>query len=910
MRPSKLIKLGDSDMTIGHILYQLLIRPLELCFEVVYSIAFEGFKNHGLSIIVMSLAMNFLLLPLYRRADAIQDAEREAEQRMAVWVKHIKKTFKGDERFMMLQTYYRQNDYKPFYVLKGFLPLLLEVPFFIAAYHFLSNYNALKQTPFLFISDLGAPDKLLSVAGVEINLLPILMTLINCVSGTIYTKGLSLKDKLQLYGMAAFFLVILYDSPAGLVLYWTLNNLFSLVKNFIIRLKNPKKALFDIFAALGLGALVYGVFIYETARLSNRLVFILIGVALMLPLAISFLPVKFRPRRPVSERTPNRTVFLCACVFLSVLTGVLIPSAVILSSPQEFVQMTGLYSPLRHVLNSALLSFGMFTVWFGIFYYMFGARARWRFGLCVWLFVGVATVDYMVFGMGTGTMTCMLQYESTPSFSLIKQLLNVSLLLGICALFALIYKKRPGFAKAGAAVIIAAALSMSAVNCVGIQNRMPEIESVVNAANKDRASFTLNKNGKNVVVIMLDRAISAYLPYIFAEKPELKQKYAGFTYYPNTISYGGFTNTGSPAIFGGYEYTPAEMNKRDDTLLEDKHNEALKVMPYTFLDAGYEVTVCDPPYAGYQWIPDLTVFDEKPEIQTYITEHGQFSPSGDILDRVWERNFFMYGLMKTAPVSVQNALYRRGNYFAPQTINYTFMNSFMVLCSFSDMTRIGESDANTFFMISNSATHEPALLQEPDYTLSENPDNSEYDRAHADRFELDGRVLHTDTEVQIKHYHINMASLLQLGYWLDCLRENGVYDNTRIIIVADHGRDVESFDDMIFRGENGSWDIMMYNPLLLVKDFGDTEFKTDYSFMTNADVPALAFEGLVTDPVNPFTGKAINSEPKYDGEQEISASGDWSVSINNGYTFLSAQWLGVSNQDIFDMDNWRELGEK
>lgn len=35
------------------------------------------------------------------------------------WFRHIRKTFKGDERFMMIQTYYRQNDYKPVYVLRG-----------------------------------------------------------------------------------------------------------------------------------------------------------------------------------------------------------------------------------------------------------------------------------------------------------------------------------------------------------------------------------------------------------------------------------------------------------------------------------------------------------------------------------------------------------------------------------------------------------------------------------------------------------------------------------------------------------------------------------------------------------------------------------------------------------------------
>lgn len=85
----------------------------------------------GLAIIALSLAMNFLVLPLYRRADAMQEEERETELRLHKGVAHIKKTFRGDERMMMLQTYYRQNNYKPTYVLKGATSLFLEIPFFI-----------------------------------------------------------------------------------------------------------------------------------------------------------------------------------------------------------------------------------------------------------------------------------------------------------------------------------------------------------------------------------------------------------------------------------------------------------------------------------------------------------------------------------------------------------------------------------------------------------------------------------------------------------------------------------------------------------------------------------------------------------------------------------------------------------
>ena len=219
-------------MSFGSVIYELLIQPLQIIFEVIFGIAYDITDNYGLTIIVLSLAMNFLVLPLYKRADAMQEEERDTQAKLAKGVAHIKKTFKGDERMMMLQTYYRQNNYKPTYVLKGAASLLLQIPFFIAAYKFLSELQALQGVDFGLIKDLSKPDGLLTVFGFTVNILPVLMTVINLISSAIYSKNYPLKTKVQLYLTALFFLVFLYKSPSGLVFYWTLNNSFSLYKLF------------------------------------------------------------------------------------------------------------------------------------------------------------------------------------------------------------------------------------------------------------------------------------------------------------------------------------------------------------------------------------------------------------------------------------------------------------------------------------------------------------------------------------------------------------------------------------------------------------------------------------------------------------------------------------------------------
>ncbi len=245
-------------MSVLDVIYKILIGPLELLFEIIYTFAYRltfdpaaSVYDPGLAIIALSIAVNLLVLPLYRRADAMQEEERDIQKRLKPGVDHIKKTFSGDERMMILQTYYRQNEYKPTYVLRGAVSLLLQIPFFIAAYNFLSNLILLRGASFGPIADLGSPDGLLRVGGYTLNALPVIMTLINIVSGVIYTRGHPLKTKLQLYGIALFFLIFLYNSPAGLVFYWTLNNLFSLLKNIFYKLRHSRQILCGLMSAAG-----------------------------------------------------------------------------------------------------------------------------------------------------------------------------------------------------------------------------------------------------------------------------------------------------------------------------------------------------------------------------------------------------------------------------------------------------------------------------------------------------------------------------------------------------------------------------------------------------------------------------------------------------------------------------------
>lgn len=915
-------------MSLWEILDTLFLKPLHLLFEMIYMMTNKGIDNPGLSIVVLSLAINFLILPLYKRADALQEEERDMEAKLHKGVAHIKKTFRGDERMMMLQTYYRQNNYKPTYVLRGALSLFLEIPFFIAAYRFLSALKLLEGVPFGPITDLGQPDGMLLIGGVSVNLLPILMTAVNLVSCVIFTKGSTLKSKIQLYAMAVFFLFFLYSSPAGLVFYWTLNNIFSLIKTIFYKLKNPGKVLGVLFSAAGVGILILGLWHYGSALSLKKRVFLTgISLILQIPLIYSCLKNKIHLNIKRGARAADKKIFFAGAIFLSVLTGLLIPSAVIKASPQEFMDINYFYHPLWFVASSFCLALGAFVVWGGVFYWLTKPAVRIYFDWTFWVLSGMALVNYMIFGKNLGLLTPQLKYERGVDFSAGEQLGNLIVLMVVAVLLSVVYLHWKKHIPELLVIAVLAFTVMFGMNVSAINASIKNISEQITAgkgADNEMSKFTLSRTGKNVIVLMLDRSAGRHIPYIFNEKPELKEQFSGFTHYSNVITFGAYTNMGSPALFGGYEYTPLEMNKRKEEELVSKQNEALKVMPLLFSQNGYDVTVCDPTYANYQIVPDLSIYDEYPDIQALITR-GKFADSLTKEQRIQSntRNFFCYGLMRSIPLCIWNLVYGYGDYnqggaataaaeqvvtgmYTAEGISAGFMDAYSVLTHLPYITGASDSGKGTFLILTNDTAHDVMMLQEPEYVPAQYVDNTEFEAENRDRFTLDGNTLNLNRESQFIDYQCNMAAMIQLGKWFDYLREIGVYDNTRIILVSDHGTSLGDADDSLVL-EDGT-NLCRFYPLLMVKDFDSRGFKTSEEFMTNADVPALAVEDIIDEPINPFTGKVLDSSEKTAHAQYVLVSGEADAKTNSGTTFLPGTWYSVHG-NIWDKTNWRKEAE-
>ena len=796
-------------------------------------------------------------------AERWQQKERDIQKIFKPEIDEIKAVFKGDERYMILSTFYRQNHYHPVMALRSSISLMIQVPFFIAAYVFLSNLEMLRGQSLWFIKDLGAPDKLFSIGGFPINVLPIAMTIINIVASAVYVKGFAFKEKLQLYGMAALFLVLLYNSPAGLVFYWTLNNVFSLCKNICYKIKFRKS---------------------ETLENGLKKIYDFIKWPLV----------------PLYQQKKLRLgiFFLAVSAFL-LLVGAVIPSSLICSSVQEFSYIEPYGNPLEIFRFPLLQTMGI-AVWFIGLYFLFSDKTQTVFTFLLLAGIAGALVNTYVFAGGYGTVLVQNGLVFENGLKIKNELAKfpidiVTAFVVVGGVLFVLSKRWLKQIKAVCTILVFTLLAFSIFNAVKINGEFRRLEAIVSdSSNKGtedviKPVYHFSRTGNNIIVIMLDRGISSFAPYIMDELPKVKENFQGFVWYPNTLAPGDHTIFSSPAIFGGYDYLPQAMNKRKNETLISKHNESLKVLPSYFLKQGYKVTVTDPPMANYSWTPDNSIFEKDIHAvniagrydKLWRREHGM-ELSGFVLSDFMKRDFLFFDFFRVCPVSLRGILYDHGGWWSSikdkakdeNSLAIRFYSALDYLPELSDLT----DGAGSYMAIENDLPHEPIWMQLPDYTLQSPVIGKGKNWA--------------GEEAVYMHYHTNAATLRLLGQWFAWMRANGVYDNTRIVIASDHGRH--------FRGENNTLDtdfdkseVAAWNALLLFKDFGASgEFRTDSTFMTVADVPSLAIHGK------------DDREQKKDGLTVVTGLGE--ASDHGKYTFNYIEEYRVKD-NIFKAANWEKV---
>ncbi len=895
-------------------LYNVIIYPLIQIIEFAFVLFNSVFKNQGIAVIGVSIAVSVLCLPLYIVAEHWQQIQRDTEKKLEPGIRRIKSVFKGDEQYMILSTFYRENHYHPLMALRSSFGLLIQVPFFMAAYSFLSNLSALKGYSFLFIRDMGAPDAIFSIGGFPVNVLPIAMTLINIIAGAIYTKGFKFKDKITIYAMALIFLVILYTSPAGLVLYWTMNNVFSLVKNIFYKIKNPAKVLYALFVAVII-CLDFYVLVVHNGLFHKRVLLACVATFFVfVPFLLKFIVKTFGKPLDFLEQNakPRFFIFFASCIAICLFAGTVIPSFIINSSPVEFSNIDGYGSPLYFIYNSTVQTFGLFVFWLTCVYFLFNARIQAGFALVMPAVLFIALVDAFVFSGDYGTLSRLITFaeniDAAPVYQIILNFICIIIAAGI-PVFLLKYRKEK-ILNSVLSIIIIAEAAISVVHIAQTQKSYSDYNKTVAEDVQEvdtlEPLYHISKNGKNVFVIMLDRAENSYALPIFETFPELYDIYDGFTLYRNTASWNQGTLLASPALFGGYEYTPAEINKRNTEKLVAKHNEALLTMPRIFTEqADFKAQISDLSWANYSWVADMSICNPYEKIEGFNIERkytdlwvkqNPDKVTSNITSTCLKRNLVWFSLFKASPLVARDSIYNDGTWWSSdeQTSDIMeFIDYYSALDFLPELTDF-TAEENKFFMIVNETTHSGQKLQAPDYVPAINPDSSKKQNKIEKYRSIDG----------------NIAAYKRLGEWIETLKANGCYDNSRIIFVADHGIGTEEAFRQDFEQTEfpHNYNPDHLHPLLLVKDFNERgKLKINDDFMTNADVPAIATKGIIKNPLNPATGKEIKEIPP----QEKKASGvvlthNWQPGKNgiNTFTVPEKDWYTIS-ENIFQLKNWK-----
>ena len=201
--------------------------------------------NYGWVIVVVSILSKLVFYPLTARGTRAMKKMQESQARLKPKMDALKeKCGKDSQRYNQeLMKLYREEGVNPMAGMAGCLPMLIQMPVFIALYQVLYNMVDLRQTPFIFwINDLSRPDALfalpfsLPLLGSSFNLLPIIMAVATWAQTKMTPQAGGAGNQMAAMNniMPVMMLFFLYNMPSGLVIYWTINTAMTAFQSWTV----------------------------------------------------------------------------------------------------------------------------------------------------------------------------------------------------------------------------------------------------------------------------------------------------------------------------------------------------------------------------------------------------------------------------------------------------------------------------------------------------------------------------------------------------------------------------------------------------------------------------------------------------------------------------------------------------
>jgi YidC/Oxa1 family membrane protein insertase len=229
---------NDMDKVVDFGMFDVIAKPCLSLMNFIYS---NAIKNYGIAIILLTILFKLILWPLGSKSYKSMSDMRKLQP----LVTQIRDKYKNDkqkmnEEMMGLYKTYKVNP------LSGCLPLIVQMPIFFAFYKMLYQSIELRHAPFFgWITDLSAPDRLFNFNVVipyfdQPTGIPVL-TLLMGASMFLQQKmsppaGDPVQAKMMMY-MPVFMTFIFLNFSSGLVLYWLVNNIVSIIQQYYIMKK-------------------------------------------------------------------------------------------------------------------------------------------------------------------------------------------------------------------------------------------------------------------------------------------------------------------------------------------------------------------------------------------------------------------------------------------------------------------------------------------------------------------------------------------------------------------------------------------------------------------------------------------------------------------------------------------------
>lgn len=229
------------DLAIDFGWYYFLTKPFFYILDFLY----ELIGNMGWAILVFAALLRLLLFPIANKSYESMSKMRKIQPK----VQEIQQKYHSDKVLLQQKTMelYKKEKINP---ASGCLPMFIQIPIFFSLYKVLNIAIEIRHAPFIgWIKDLSAPDPLtISVwshiplpAILDIGVWPILMGLTMWFQQKLNPAPTN-KDQARMFALMPFiFTVMLGHFASGLVIYWTLSNILSIVQQKAIMYKNGVK---------------------------------------------------------------------------------------------------------------------------------------------------------------------------------------------------------------------------------------------------------------------------------------------------------------------------------------------------------------------------------------------------------------------------------------------------------------------------------------------------------------------------------------------------------------------------------------------------------------------------------------------------------------------------------------------